>query len=255
MTNKRWTDQQKGVAWLVFAVVLVVSLVIMAVTANASESGSFSVSSPDGGFRTDQSWFLFDGEGTECHVESWSVNNNRSLHDNSLNTLDTNGTTTHLAVERTVGTTDRGRWDSTTTGEVYLQLILGDDQRSSADYHAEWKCKEAPSTTQPPETTTTGGSTTTSTPPDTTVTTGPPSSTTSSTTTTEPPNTSTTSPTTTVPGQPTLPTVPPSTPTGVPTGLGEPDGGLAWYEVTALGLIALGLFALSGAAVWKLRHE
>ena len=228
MTTRQ--QQSWGVGMLA-AIAIVLAFVVIMITGAAmasAPSGSFSVSSPSGGFRADQSWFLFDGNGETCHVESWSDNPNRSLHDNFLVTVDTNGTTTHLAVERFQGTTDRGLWDSTETGEVYLQLTLGDDQRSSANYHAEWTCEEAPTSTTTPSTVTTstlGGSTTTSIPPDTTVTTAPPTTIVSTTVTTVPVTTSTSSP----PSSPTVPststpptssTTKPSIPTGVETGIG-----------------------------------
>lgn len=228
--------QQKFGVGALAAIAFVVAMVVIVLTgaAAASPSGSRSEHSPAGGFRSDQSWFLFNGDGATCHVEMWSVNNNRSLHDNFLITVDTNGTTTHMEVERFQGTTDRGLWDSTETGEVYLQLTLGDDQRSSASYHTEWSCEEVPpstTTSSPPESTVPSTSV-----PDTTVTSVPEETTTSSsipTTTlqicavsdcnvTDPPTTTTStsvpSPTTTTTTSSS--TVPPSTPTGVPTGEG-----------------------------------
>jgi hypothetical protein len=258
-------NQQSWSVRMLAAIAIVIAFTMVILTgAAATPSGSRNEQSPSGGYMSDQSWFLFDGKGATCHVEMWSVNNNRSLHDNTLITVDTNGTTTHMAVERFQGTTDRGLWDSTETGEVYLQLVLGDDQRSSASYHAEWTCKEAPtSTTQPPETTTTGGSTTTSGPPTSTVTTVPESTTTSSTTTTveicavsdcnvvDPPTTTTTTASsttsTTVPS-----TVPPSTPTGIPTGEGIVATHSYW---TPIGVAMAAVIVLTGLATFAYRRQ
>ena len=208
MTRRPITEQEWAVGALAVIAIIATILVIFASTAANASSGQFSISSPEGGFKADQSWFLFDGEGKECHVESWSDNPNRSLHDNVLITVDTNGTTTHLAVERFQGTTDRGLWDSTSTGEVYLQLHLGDDQRSSASYHAEWSCEEAP-----PSTSTSTSSTSTTEEP-------PPSSSTlppDNTTTSAPPGSSSTTTTTQSPTTTTVLSPPPTTTVGVPT--------------------------------------
>jgi hypothetical protein len=233
-------EQRWAVGFLVI-VAVVAALVVMVLSNAFASTGSFNVSSPAGGFQADQSWFLFDGQGKTCHVESWSDNPNRSLHENILITVDSNGTTTHLAVERAMGTSDRGLWDSTDTGEVHLLLKLGSDERSSANYHAEWTCEETPTSTS---TSTSSTSTTeeppassSTLPPDSTITSPPPGS--SSTTSTtfqicavsdcnvvDPPTTTTTSSipssSTTTPEQTTVTTSTeaPRIPSAVPTGEG-----------------------------------
>jgi hypothetical protein len=172
-----------------------------------------------------------------------------------------------MEVERFQGTTDRGLWDSTDTGEVYLQLTLGDDQRSSASYHAEWTCEEVP-----PETTTTAVETTT-TVVDTTTTVADTTTTVPVTTTTvqicavsdcnvvDPPTT-TTMPSTTVPTtattSPTTTTVPPSIPSGIPTGIGEPDasgqGPVFWFFILMVGTSG-GIIGGLGAQWWARQRQ
>ena len=191
--------------------------------------------------------------GLDCVFNLSSVNEAQdSIHDNYL-VIQIGAVAHSLLIEQGSGSVETGPFTVTTGTTVELWVRLGDDGVSSAGAAVDMDCPPPP-----PETTTT----TEAPPPETTTTTeAPPPETTTTTlqicavsdcnVVDPPPETTTT--TEAPPPETTMTTVPTPIPRGVPTGLGEPDGGLNGVHV-AIVLATVGVAILGTLAYRARRH-